>query len=177
MNEARFQAVYEGQTALARKVYDALPLEEFWTPGQVVTEIRRKGLSVTGDTRALEWALSQLQSAHLIVKAGRDTYRRAEIVNPVVKESPKMAAAPTPVIADTTKPAPAAPAQLKTAPTKAPAYDRLIDLARDAAELSQRLAGLARDIDDALLDLDQELEAGREEVARVRQISALLKAM
>lgn len=142
-----------GQSAIAQKIFQCVPIEQSWTVHQVAVELRRMTGS-SQDTRTLYGCLATLAEAGL-VRCLQGEYRRV----------PVSAAAPVKRKEDKPMPEKKVPA---AAPGSASALDVL-------GNLSQRLRSLADDLDAAALAF---AEGSQEMVAmaeRYKQLQALLR--
>ena len=95
MTPARADALLKGQSAQARKVFDAVPILEAWGTQQIKRELDRTGKGNV-DIRVVCGCLNDLEAAGLVCQPARDMYRRRVKLaapNPASKE-PVMASKP-----------------------------------------------------------------------------------
>ena len=135
MQHDRAQNILSGQSNLARKVFAAVPKQEFWSIGQISNEMDRiekhnvnKG-EITG-------CLRTLVDAGLVTEAGVLTFRSN--VKP-----PKLA---LPKEDPVTAPSP------KAEPVKASFMDRAFAVADTLRKAAEQLETLGMDVDTALKD-------------------------
>ncbi len=157
MNEMRFKSLMAGQTAIARKVFDAVPAMTPWTSVEIHRELIRSGCSVSS-LNVVEGCLSALVDAGLI----RGNYKDGFIRTKVTSSEPK-----------TKEPAPVTkePAPVTTAPTKDNGPIELL------ASLSAKLRGIAEEIDSAALQIASQIEANNNRVRALDQLRAVLKEL
>lgn len=147
MQYERAQNILSGQTNLARKVFAAVPMQEFWSIGQISNEMNRvekhsvlKG-EITGCLRALV-------DAGLVAEAGQLTFRSN--VKPPKPDKPVEAPVTAPV--------------KKAQPPKPTLMDQLLNLATDLRGIADKVDDLALEFDTAVKDASKgnaELEALR----------------
>ena len=161
MNQARYDSIVRGLSAIARKVFDVVPMATAWDTHQIMAEIARRNISVSRDLNVIEGCLRSLVDSG-IVRRVDGAYRRIEVANKLIEKPAKEPEVQTP------------PAKVQP---KASATDTLIALSQEAAKLGAALSALSKRIDDAVLDIEQEMEAERAQVAKVRQVAELLKSL
>lgn len=161
MKSAKFEALMNGNTAIARKVYGAVPAQDPWAVPQIYAELIRSG--TTTDRRIVEECLDSLKSKGLI----RETSPGHFIRTRVIKRKPTM----TLKSVDTT----AQPGD-KPAAKESP-IDLLARLAERARDIEQRAADLGKEIEAAAIAIDDALATRDAENAKLRQLKALLKEL
>lgn len=164
MNQARYDSIVKGLSAIARKVFDVVPMATAWDTHQIMAEIARRNISVSRDLNVIEGCLRSLVDSG-IVRRVDGAYRRIEVAHKLIEKPAKEPEVQTP------------PTKVPPAPPKISATDTLIALSQEAAKLGSAMAALSKRIDDAVLDIEQEMEAERAQVAKVRQVAELLKSL
>lgn len=163
MNEPRFRAVLAGQTAIAQKVYNAVPISDRWSARQIHDELVRGGACSPG-LHVMNGCLGRLRDAGLIVGSLIDGYSRTPVRErkEKVKEQQTIHA-----------PAP------KVAPQ--PEHRTPLEL---LAALSDRVSGvmaelkvIASDIDTTALEIAGQMEKHSEDTRKLEQLRALLKGL
>lgn len=165
MTPSRQRQLLAGQTALARKVYDAIPIAEAWSVSQIICELARVG--VRHDKRVLEGCLSCLAGSGLVTKGG-GTYRRVSV-------NERVPAPTVPEEEEVTMPAAAS----SMPPSKQPAnaITHLSNLASRATELATQLRDLADDIEAAAIEVDEQFKMNGEDLQKLKQLQGLLKSL
>lgn len=74
LNASRLQAIEAGQTGIARKVLDAVPIAEAWAPAKIMAEVRRHGTNL--DLRIFEGCMTSLVDAGLVRQTGGGAFQR-----------------------------------------------------------------------------------------------------
>lgn len=148
MQYERAQNILSGQTNLARKVFAAVPMQEFWSIGQISNEMNRvekhsvsKG-EITGCLRALV-------DAGLVAEAGQLTFR-SNVKPP--KPAPEIHHE-LPVMTAPTK---------KVQPPKPSLMEQLFGLATDLRAVAEKVESVAMEVDSAIIEAgkgDEKLRA------------------
>ena len=152
MTATRMRILESQQTGVARKVYEAVPINEQWPTKQIVAELHRQGL--VRDFSIVEGCLNSLKESGLIREMSRGYFQRARPKVEAEKEAPTMSKPLNPVLS----------------PADVPLSTKL-------RELSKMFLGLADDIDNAALALDEKAAGNDEELAKLRQLKGLLKSL
>lgn len=171
MNQQKFESSYRGLSSQAKKVYDAVPIVESWSPAQLVAELRRRNSSMS-EVRVIMGCLNTLKEGGLVIEPEKGFFRREAIrpkMEPIDQEADFFK-----TINETTMKEPMSPTP-KLLPPLLPAsainpIDRL-------SLLASRLRDLASDMDTAALDLAEQAEKNDAETAKMRQLQALLKSL
>lgn len=152
MQHERAQSILSGQSNLARRVFDVVPKQDYWSVMQISNELHRKephGLTkgeITG-------CLRTLVEAGLVSEAGVLTFRSTvKPPKPVLKEV-------TPVTA---------PA-LKVKP-KQSLMEQLFDLATSLRTVAEKVEAIGMEVDSTIL------EAGKGD-ERLRQLQTTLRGL
>lgn len=173
-NAARMAQIEAAQTSIAKKVLSVVPMAEYWSLKQIMSELVRQG---TGrDMNIVSGCLTTLLDCGLIRRKDgayqRINYKTNE--EPMEKPPATLTATPTPL-----RQAPAATADKPViAAVPAPSgLDRLIAAGTRARYLGQELINLAEEIDEAVLQAEEEAAAKDAEFTKLRQLSAILKTL
>ncbi len=175
MSETRHKALLDGVTVLARKVYAVVPIAESWSRAQIQAELTRQGLPIR-DRHTLEGCLGALERAGLISKSD-DQYRREPVR--ASKHTVKLVAIPLqPEEAEV--PATPTPATVPASKTESKAdgvVDTLGKLATKARGLSEMLKQWADEVDEAALEIEDEVSRNGDAAVKLKQLQALLKGL
>lgn len=146
MQYARAMNILDGQTNLARRVFHSVPMQEFWSVGQISNEMNRiekhnlsKG-EITG-------CLRTLVDAGLVGETGMLTFR-SNVKPP--KDIP------------VEEPAVTAPNLKKNPEAKFSLMDQLFGLATDLRTVAEKVEAVAMEVDSAILEAgkgDEKLKA------------------
>ena len=145
MNSARMRAIEEGQTGIAKKVLSSVPIQESWTARQIISDIARSGSRP--DPHIVEGCLSTLCDSGLVRERPRGYFQR---IKPKEKKVVSIAAAP--------------------AQPKEP-----VDPLTKLSNIASSLRTLADEIEDVALTIEERQTATTEEIAKLRQLKALLR--
>lgn len=144
-----------GQTAIAQKVFQAVPIAEAWTVAQISQALHR----TTGarlDRHTLQGCLRALADSDLIRCTEHGSLHQRVAVSAAQSTPPKTK--------ESTVTQPATPQQ--AAPASA------IDV---LGSLAQKMRALADEVDAAALALEEEQSRTTGEAAKLKQLKALLK--
>lgn len=163
MNERRARILYEQQTAVAQRVFDAVPITERWDAKQIATEMGRAWRPAPS-FHILEGCLSSLHEQGLIHAEGNFRQRvfwrdvlplsqpeRRPTLKAVKNEEPPMAV---------TEPKAATPST----------FDRI-------TALCAKLSAIAEELSEIALDIEADLEASKSGDEKLRQLKKLLKEL
>lgn len=165
MSAAKFQAVWNGQTSQAKKVYEAIPIKDAWTAAQVHGELQRLQHS-SGDVRIVAGCINTLITSGLVREVTRGHFCRAEIKSkPIPGEDMQAPRAQS---------EPAAKAAAVQAPSP---IERMTALSARAREVVADLRILAEDMDNAALEMEAEIATASAEGQKLKQLQLLLKSL
>ena len=168
MNQQKFDAVYRGMTIQAKKVYDAIPIQEGWTPAQIMGELRRRNISMT-DKHVVLGCINSMIDSGLIVESPKGVFRR-EPVRPKFEQQEQLPE-PTPPAKE--------PEPMSKTPAPAPAKDvpPSIDPITRLSALAINLRALAAELESAAVDLAMQFEQNDAETEKMRQLKSILKSL
>ncbi|CAB4134781.1 hypothetical protein UFOVP274_61 [uncultured Caudovirales phage] len=171
MNYAKFNSIYQGLTSVSRKVYNAVPIGESWTPAWIASEIGRTGTAP--EMKIIQGCLTSLKDNGLISETPLGKFsRKAVKMTPVIK--------PEEIKVFKHKPAvtviKAEPVEEETVEIESN-IDKLASLAKRTIEVSNMLKILAADIENAALAIEEQNQARDKENAKIQQLVQLLKSL
>ena len=152
-NSQRLRHIENNLPMIAKKVLDAVPIQQAWSITQIKSELSRVGL--TYSSKAVSGCLNSLTDSGLVKEPKTGVFTRVskEKAKPVLK-----------AVAPNSEPAESAPAERVSAATK------LMQLGAEMRALADRL-------DDAVLELEAERESQQAELASIQQLKTLLKTL
>lgn len=162
MTTTRTAAVLAGQTAIAQKVFAAIPPSR--SNAYTAFEISRCLAAVGGSSpniHVLRGCLATLKACGLIKEVVPGSFRRAELKDKEKVEMPKSAV----VMAIPAKAVEASPLEL------------LSGIASKLRAAAGGLGALADELDAAAIAIEDRAAAGAHELAKVKQIATLLKEL
>lgn len=165
MNEARQQQMLAGQTAIARKVFELVPIQEAWHASDIYGALRAS--STGADTRAVRRCLGELKDQGLIREPVNGHFQRAAVTIKPKREQVMPQETKKTVIA-LKKPEIAALDALATL------SGEVISL---ADEMGERMKRMAARIEEVALSVEAEREGNAEAVAKLKQLQTLLKGI
>lgn len=165
MSKPRFDALHTGLSAVAKKVYAAVPLADCWPLSKIAGEIVRNGSGV--EYRILAGCLNTLKTNGLITEPHQGFFKREPVKAEKVEQ--KQAVEP--------KEEKATEMKQTTTKQRTGALDRLGDLSQRVAVMANDLKALAGDIADATIDMQAEIEANAENLSKLKQLQSLLGSL
>ena len=168
MNAIRYKDLLNQQPAVARKVFDAVPIQDAWPVNKIIGEMIRSGLPRL-DLRTADGCLNRLKDAGLVKEPDRGIYQR---VVPHERETLKLevcrASAPPPP--------PPPPCEVAVAvPVDAPPTVVLGELASSLRSQAAMLNAAADEIDKSAIVFEERIDITERRLSRFRELSALLK--
>lgn len=151
MTPSRYKILYASLSAIAQKVYDAVPIGEPWPMAQIYSEFRRSGGSA--DRNVIAGCLNTLKESHLINEKTTGQFQRAP-----VREKP-------------------APAAASPEPPAAPPKPRMQAITGRLADLATTLRTLADDVELVALEMDEAATANEADLQKLKQLQQLLKSL
>jgi hypothetical protein len=165
MNAVKQQALLQGQTGLARKVFECVPMQEAWTLSQIQTVLRQLGSSGSqAEAHVIRGCLGELEDQRLVRQPKSGLFQRVKTQEKDV----------TPVKGT------AVVSTIAAKPANTP-MELLGELSGELVALSdefgKRFKGLARRIEEAAITIEQDREASGEKLAKLEQLQTLLKSL
>jgi len=163
VNDTKRRTIEAGQTGLAKKVLEAVPISEAWTIHQIRNELIRTGSN--SDYRMIEGCLRTLKDSELVKEPDTGSFIRIMSKPKTVRVSvPKEVQEQTmAVIAEAKKPV--------------EPMDRLAALSAQVRVLSNQVLAIATEIENVALDVQDRLDRIHADTAKLRQLQELLKGL
>lgn len=156
MNSVRFNSMYGGLSAVAKRVYEAVPISESWSAQQIKAELDRRGAGVSKDARVFGGCLCDLVARGLVSEAPHGMFRR-------VKVSLREAQPPQ-------QKEQVVQSVQKSQPPAKSALDRL-------SALATQLKAIAGELETVALEMEDERAVDAEGRKRLEQLQQLLKGV
>lgn len=163
ISRSRFNVALQEMTSAAQKVFAAVPEHEFWPIPKIAAEMKRQGINA--DIAHVAGCLHSMLHTGMVREQLRGHFCKAEIREPAPKQPPKLVE----VKKEAMKPA---PITVKKTP-----LEILGDLSSRAIVLSDMVKKYASDVESAAIEIQQQIETGDEETAKLRQLQSLLKSL
>ncbi len=183
MNAAKIEAAEKSLNGIAKKVYEAVPVQEEWSVTQIIRELSRCGSNP--DHKVVMGCIVVLVEKGLVREPRRGLFIKAP-----QREKPrlslKVVATPdphAPAPAEKTEPEAAMKtdhAEATTAPKAATVEDplsRLAALAVKAKQAGEALIAVASEIEDVAVAVDEQAKKVGADMDKFRQLQALLKGL
>lgn len=149
MTPGRFARLTQGLNGVARKVLEAVPIQEAWTAAQINTELHRVGARM--DHQTLEGCLERLRRIKLVSEPAPGAFTRVPV---------RISDRPDPDELD----------EEDTVANSTTPFDKL-------AQLTQQMRDLAKALEDVALEIQAEIEREQNKTAKLRQLQAALKEL
>lgn len=176
MTPKRQQQLLQGQSSIARKVFDHVPIRESWPPHRIAAAIERTTRSRL-DAKVVDGCLAALIETGLIRQHGSNTGAREYQRTPV---SEAKADSPTTTIEST----PPADGHIGIGPVDAPGvadsptpFAVLSSLNERLFQVSQELKDIATGLGDAVLQIEEAREQNARDAKTLRQLQSLLGSL
>jgi hypothetical protein len=174
MKESRQRQLLEGQSSVARKVFEGVPIQEAWHEKEIITAVRTAGVTIAAHT--VRGCLLDMKDVGLIKEPHKGMYQREPVQKflrlPEVKDTlaiQQITIEPT-MTAKTYTPA--------KAQTVTP-LDLLGTVATEltllASEFGERLRALALRVEEVALSVEAQREDDAKIIAKANQLKDLLK--
>ena len=166
MSQMKFKSTWDSLTSQQRKIYDAVPAMDEWSPSTIAEALRRTGS--VGSTDQLKGNLNYLVDMGLILEPRRGMFIRKHVKD--TKPQPSLAIVPS------VESKPIVETKEESMPEEAP-IDKLACLSSRLRKAGKEMATLADDIDAAALDISDKIASSSEETQKLKQLQKLLKEL
>ncbi|NIE67453.1 hypothetical protein [Burkholderia sp. Ax-1719] len=167
MTPRKFKLTLDSQSAVARKVFDCVPLADKWTVHKIIGELTRTS-SARVDVKTAEGILNGLTDCGLVKEVERGLFQRVTPRDTLSLPGGTPDDAPSQPEADT-------PVPEQSAPAPVAGIERLGDLATQLRTMAVSLMATADDLDALALGYEERIEAVEARYAKVREFAALVR--
>lgn len=164
MSESRFTQVIAGMTAVAKKVYEAVPSSDQWSHQQIVTEVKRLGYGI--DHHTIKGCINSLIQAGLVQETAKGMFRRQPVRPKTETTNEEMAATQE-----------IQPVKAADRAAHKEAIDILGGIADKLRNLSKATQSLADEVDKAGLDISDQIAMKEAGADKLKQLKDLLKEL
>ena len=160
MRESKFNSIFNGLSAIAKKVYEAVPMQSPWDASQIHNELHRTG-STSCDFRIMRGCLDTLVKGGLVKEPTSGTFVRIAVdkSNEPQTKKPEQRIEPT---MSTTSETP---------------IEKIGKLASQANALLAMAKKLTADIETVAIEVEEMFSSRDAETAKLKQLQALLKSL
>lgn len=173
ISSSRFKQVHVGLSALAQKVYAAVPISEPWSASRIHSEMQRNGGS-TKDLHIVMGCINSLIASGLVSEPERGTFIRSPVKD---KPTEKQAPQPEPKKEPMTTTAKTTPKASTPIEMIAPIAGALRLEAIGMAQQAKRLEEWADSLETKALEIEENNAAGDADTAKLKQLQQLLKSL
>jgi hypothetical protein len=171
MKESRQRQLLEGQSSVARKVFEGVPIQEAWSENEIVRAMRASHMTVAAHT--VRACILEMKDVGLIKEPKSGHFQRVPVQPYLRLSGVTDPLTPTRPVSETTVQTPTAK---KTEPTP---LDLLATVATEltlmASEYSERLRALSLRVEEVALSVASQREADAAIIAQANQLKVLLK--
>jgi len=164
MTPSKYAQKMQGQSSIAKKVYEFVPIKDSWEINQVISEMRRVTRS-NGDPRIIKGCLNSLKESGLIDEVQIGKFKRVEVKDKIEVKEIEMAAVE--VIAQK---------QIKPEVNKTP-LELLSKISSRLVAVQMSIRSIADEIDAAAVEIEDGISANEKNVEKLRQLQILLKGL
>lgn len=170
MTHARFAEMLGAVPANARKVYEAVPIDQCWTFAEIGQEVRRLGYNM--NTTTVMGCVITLKDAGIVHEPHPNQFcRMPHKPKPVLQEEPEPMANNTQHVPILTRPASVDQTE------KLSAFDKLSALSTQLRTLATAANSIADDLDDVALAVEERLHGEGEEMKKLRLLRDAIKGL
>ena len=170
MNEARFKAVFNGLSSIAKTVYEAIPDDSYYSIKRVHSELCRLGKNV--DVSTLSGVLNTLTKAGVLSEVDQGMFSKVKITKKVLSKAQEIEYADTKLPPKEPKKEIAVPEI--NAKQEADAFDSLRETVIKFMDVAKLVNTLASEVDAKLAVVEKQLAANNQQMAKYKQLKSLL---
>lgn len=167
MTPSRYQANLNGQTSVARKVFELVPIKEAWTALEIVAALNRATKS-SMDFKVLQGCLNTLKESGLVREPKRGHFQRVEVKEKAEEKMVDFNARPIVT--------PRLPVSAPSVPAKTP-IEILSEISGRLVGVNAEIKRIASDIETAALVIEEGMAANEENLGKLRQLQSILKSL
>jgi hypothetical protein len=171
MTPARFESSVKGLTGIAKKVFEATPIDEAWTPSRIISHIG----TTTGsrpDQKIVTGCLDSLMRTGLVCERPKGLFQRIKVKERTGEEMPK-----ADDIFKVIEPGKEKRQELSVVRhPKQTAFDVLCTLAERLKGVGAEIGKIAAEIEVATLEMAQGSQEKDEELEKLKQLKSLLQS-
>lgn len=165
MKPSKYDRLASQQTAIARKVLEATPLQEPWLPSQILAEMQRlRGTSTT--MAVVNGCLGTLKASGLVREPSPNCWIRVQPRETTHADADEASDADH----DT-------PELQEEIMSKQTTMERMAALATQARTMAEQLRTLAGHIEDTALEAEAEVQRAKDELVKFEQLKSLLASL
>lgn len=186
LNQKKHDIRLRSMSAVARRVYEAVPIETAWSVSFVQSELSRTGSSTGRDVHVLKGCLASLVEAGLVIEPERGLFQRAplkpESNYEPQKDQTQMKTKASAAIHSTSANSLSRLAELgqgamQNAARMAVLAEKAEALASTMREMVEELCKLSKNIDESALDIEEQKQSANADADKLKQLQQLLKSL
>lgn len=165
MRESKFYSIFNGLSAIVKKVYESVPHQTPWDANQIHNDLYRSGTSAC-DLRATRGCLDTLVRCGLVKEASHGMFIRIPVDKQQPKHQPKQE-----------DPQAEQPNESEAMTKTESPIEKIGKLAAQAQSLVNVAKKLSADIETVAIEVEEMFSTRDAETAKLRQLQALLKSL
>lgn len=169
VNETRFNSIINGLTSVSRKVFDAVPVETYWSAARIQSELFRCGSNQT--MSVVMGSLKALVDFGLVHEIRKDLFTRVKAPIPK-KRSPA-----SEKLIEFQDSATSQQKEEKMINKTSNPFDAVREVAIKFLDAAKTINALAIEIDLKLSDVEKHMAANDQDTAKLKQLQSLLKSL
>lgn len=173
MNESRFKSLHDGLSAQAKRVYEAVPIQDKWQAAQIIAETTRLHPSMR-ERNTILGCLATLVRSGLVVEPERGYFRRKPDRKPCQESSSPAPVTPPPKAAAVTEKKTVEP---KDAADQASPIDKITRLQSMASKIMADVKALSDAIETVAIEVEVQFSERDAESQKLKQLQSLLKGL
>ena len=171
MNETRFKSIVAGLTSTAKKVFDAVPNETYWSSTRIQSEMFRSGSSL--DRSKIEGSLRNLVELSIVIEPKPGLFSRIKSPDKAIKKKSPIKTEDLPTTCFD-KPF---QEEKKIMTENAKPFDAVREVAIKFLDVAKTINALASEIDLKLADVEKHMATNDQDTAKLKQLQVLLKSL
>lgn len=165
MTPSKHKQKMQGQSSIAKKVYEFVPMKTLYSTEEIVGEMRRVTRSNV-DPRIMRGCLNSLKDGGLIDEPETGKFKRIEVKEKIELKEIEM---PALEVVVTQK-------QVKQETNKTP-LELLSKISSRLGAVQMSIRSIADEIDAAAVEIEDGIQSNEKNVEKLRQLQALLKGL
>lgn len=167
MREHKFKAIHSGLSAVAKRVYEAVPIKDEWSKDQVISEVARLYPSMR-DAHAISGCLATMVRSGVVIETTPGKFKREPIDAAAPKKSQTALSEQKEANMSQTEQKPIAVAT---------PIEKIAGLQRLAAKIMDDVKALSSEIETVAIEVEMQFAERDAESQKLRQLQTLLKGL
>ena len=162
VNEARFKAVFNGQSAIAKKVFDSVPKDTYWAAGRIANEMSAIHGANPG-INIINGCLNTLLKSGLVIEGSPGLFSKVSIKKKAAIQNKEYEFAMKPL-------------EIKMQ-AKENTFDAIREIVIKFMDVAKTINHLASEIDARISDAEKQVADNEKDTEKLKQLQLLLKSL